>query len=172
MYGRIVCVCCVSDGTEVKKVNVSVGKIDIKLFLKSWNNPAEFVFCYQAVHFANSHEIKHWHFFHVRKQVMAEHLRIFCPLLSLQISGSSRFCGLSGQCLWEQRHSPFPVSGCHVSLLVKVLTQEEKPQCLFVHVEAELLDITPRRCLFLLSHCFISLWFVKVAQMNTNGRVF
>ena len=38
------------------------------------------------------------------KQVRVLHL----PLLSLQICGSSRCCGLSGQCLWQQWHTqPF-----------------------------------------------------------------
>lgn len=71
-----------------------------------------------------------WHPLHGKKQNKKKnrlwHRTGEFPFLFifLQICGSSRCCGLSGQCVrLAVTHSPFPVSGCcHVSLLVRSQT--------------------------------------------------
>lgn len=88
-------------------------------------------------------------------------------LLSLQICGSSRCCGLSGQCIFTaMTQSPFPVSGCDVSLLVNVL--RKKPQRHLVNIKTKLLGFTPRLQPLLETPLSISLWFLKVAQQMFN----
>lgn len=65
-------------------------------------------------------------------------------LLSLQICGSSRCCGLSGQCLDSSDTQSFSCLRLSVSLLVKSPQAKRKPQRQFVKVEAKFLGISIR----------------------------
>lgn len=119
-----------------------------------------------------------WHTLHgkkkpKKKQVMAQHWWVF-SLLSLQICGSSRCCGLSGQCLWQQiTHKPF--SCLRLPLVTSCKSPQTKTKAstaAFLNVKAELLGFTPPLWAFITTSFFFVLSVVvKVAQENARVRI-
>lgn len=73
--------------------------------------------------------------------------------------------------LTAMTHSSFPVSGCHLSLLVKSPQTRRKPQQQLVNIETKLLGFTPRLWAFITTTFFFLFVDVKVAQENARVHI-